>query len=334
MIYTGDKLKRARTAKSPANRPDVYIPSPDLIEAVNLAWMLGRPLLLMGEPGCGKTRLAEAVAYELHGDQYEDFFFRWYIKSSTKARDGLYQYNALRHLRDSNFSPKEGKDGEKPLSDEEFRKLYISDGELGKAFRKTKDPKCSKNKPPVLLIDEIDKADIDFPNDLLSELDTREFHIREGGYKETVKADYLPFTIITSNREKELPIAFLRRCVFYFIPFPEEEKLREILRANFKEVPKNLVDSGVGMFMEVRKRLNAIFAASEKNVSTSELKDWFTIIRDRSDLPQDLIARLDKAKADLKKNAKSDIPYYQALLKNWDAVFNLLDLEKKKASGS
>jgi MoxR-like ATPase len=221
-----------------------YIASEELLAAVNIAIALQKPLLIKGEPGTGKTMLAEAVAKALGKELYI-----WNIKSTTKAQDGLYVYDTVQRLYDSQF-------GEAGVDDIAH---YIKLGKLGEAFK--------SEEQVVLLIDEIDKADLEFPNDLLWELDQMEFYIPET--KETVKAKQRPIVIITSNAEKELPDAFLRRCVFHYIEFPDQEQMEAILRVHFEKLDENLVHQALAAFYWLRS-LKGI----EKKPSTSELVDW------------------------------------------------------------
>ena len=221
-----------------------YVASQDLMNAVNIAVTLQKPLLIKGEPGTGKTMLAQAVAEAL-GKQ----LIIWNVKSTTKAQDGLYVYDVVQRLYDSQF----GNAGVDDIA------KYIKLGKLGEAF--------SAEEQVVLLIDEVDKADLEFPNDLLWELDQMEFYIPET--KETVKAKHRPIVIITSNAEKELPDAFLRRCVFHYIEFPDQEQMEEILRVHFDKLDERLVQQALAAFYWIRE-LRGI----EKKPSTSELVDW------------------------------------------------------------
>jgi MoxR-like ATPase len=267
--YTGDSLKSQGVSFKYKDN-DIYIPpyipSEGLVNAVNLALLLKRPLLLMGEPGCGKTRLAEAVAYELYGESYREHYEEWRIKSTTKAQDGLYRFDALRRLYDVQRpeTPKTQLENTK-LGEEDS---YFQRGELSEAFNKSK-----KGNPCVLLIDEIDKADIDFPNDLLNELERYDFKITETG--EPIPApEEKPLIIITSNKEKELPNAFLRRCIYFFIKFPNAGELKKIVQANYEadklEANKELTDKALFTFQHIRE----ISKNADKKVSTSELLDW------------------------------------------------------------
>ena len=221
-----------------------YVVSPELMHAVNVAIALEKPLLVKGEPGTGKTMLAEAIAEAL-----DKKLIVWSIKSTTKARDGLYVYDTVQRLYDSQFN-------EGNVSD---IKKYIRPGKMGEAFQ--------AEEQPILLIDEIDKADLEFPNDLLWELDKMEFYIHET--KETVKAKKRPIVIITSNAEKELPDAFLRRCIFHYIAFPDPETMREIVRVHFGDIENKLLDQALESFYRLRN-----IKELQKKPSTSELLDW------------------------------------------------------------
>lgn len=221
-----------------------YVASQELMNSVNVAMALKKPLLIKGEPGTGKTMLAEAIAKTLDMD-----LIIWNIKSTTKAQDGLYVYDTVQRLYDSQF-------GEGSVDD--IRK-YIKLGKMGEAF--------SSEKQVVLLIDEIDKADLEFPNDLLWELDKMEFYINET--KETITAKHRPIVIITSNAEKELPDAFLRRCIFHFIEFPGPEKMFEIVNVHYPDMDKKLLGQAMEAFYWIRSMPDV-----QKKPSTSELLDW------------------------------------------------------------
>ncbi|MBA99026.1 MAG: MoxR family ATPase [Sulfitobacter sp.] len=255
---------------------DNYVATDDLIIAVNAAVTLERPLLVKGEPGTGKTELARQISAALGLPMIE-----WNIKSTTRAQQGLYEYDAVSRLRDSQL-------GEERVHDV---KNYIRKGKMWQAFE-------AEGKT-VLLIDEIDKADIEFPNDLLQELDKMEFFVYETG--ETIKAVNRPIVIITSNNEKELPDAFLRRCFFHYIQFPDMETLRKIVEVHHPGIKESLLSTALTQFYEIRDQQGL-----KKKPSTSEVLDWLKLL-----LAEDMDA------ADLKKDGKSALPkLHGALLKN------------------
>lgn len=254
-----------------------YIATKDLQLAVNAAITLERPLLIKGEPGTGKTMLAEELAESLGTE-----LIQWHIKSTTKAQQGLYEYDAVSRLRDSQ------------LGDDRVHDIgnYIVKGKLWEAF--------SAEKRPILLIDEIDKADIEFPNDLLLELDKMEFFVYET--QERVVAKQRPIVIITSNNEKELPDAFLRRCFFHYIQFPNPEEMQEIVNVHFPDLKKKLLDEALKAFFELRD-----VPGLKKKPSTSELIDWLKLLV-AEDIPPEALHS---------KDGKAAIPpLYGALLKN------------------
>ena len=254
-----------------------YVADKDLMVAVNAAIALERPLLVKGEPGTGKTELARQVASALGLDLIE-----WNVKSTTKAQQGLYEYDAVSRLRDSQ------------LGDERFNDIhnYIKRGKLWDAF--------AADKKVVLLIDEIDKADIEFPNDLLQELDRMEFFVYETG--ETIRALQRPIVIITSNNEKELPDAFLRRCFFHYIKFPDQETMAQIVDVHFPDIQKRLVQEALKIFFEVRE-----VPGLKKKPSTSELLDWLKLLLNEEFSPEMLRERDPR---------KLIPPLHGALLKN------------------
>jgi len=255
---------------------DGYIASDDLAMAVNAAMTLERPLLVKGEPGTGKTELARQVAESMGMELIE-----WHIKSTTKAAQGLYEYDAVSRLRDSQ------------LGDERVHDIanYIKRGKLWEAFE--------AEKRVVLLIDEVDKADIEFPNDLLQELDRMEFHVYETG--QTVRAEKRPVVIITSNNEKELPDAFLRRCFFHYIRFPEPDVMKQIVAVHFPDIKSALLTEALTRFYDIREQTGL-----KKKPSTSEVLDWLKLL-----LAEDLTAE------DLKKDGANALPrLHGALLKN------------------
>ena len=254
-----------------------YVTTPDLELAVNSSVTLEKPLLVKGEPGTGKTLLAEEIAKSLDTE-----IIKWHIKSTTKAQQGLYEYDAITRLRDSQLGDSRVKD----ISN------YIVKGKLWEAF--------TANKKVVLLIDEIDKADIEFPNDLLQELDRMEFYVYET--KENIVAKNRPIVVITSNNEKELPDAFLRRCFFHYIQFPDRETMNQIVNVHYPKIKKKLVKEALEIFFDLRK-----IPGLKKKPSTSELIDWLKLLLS-DDMPDEILKNADSSKA--------IPPLYGALLKN------------------
>lgn len=252
-----------------------YVASKELLETVNIAMALEKPLLIKGEPGTGKTVLAEAVAKALGMDLYI-----WNIKSTTKAQDGLYVYDVVQRLYDSQFGGGTVDDVEK----------YVRLGKLGEAF--------GQEKQCILLIDEIDKADLEFPNDLLWELDRMEFYIPETG--QTIQAKQRPVVIITSNGEKELPDAFLRRCVFHYIAFPDRGLMKEIIDVHFKDLDQTLTEQVLDAFYNIRN-----LPQLKKYPSTSEIIDWISALVHGGYDPEQL---------------KEEIPHIGVLLKKQEDI--------------
>ena len=243
-----------------------YVATPDLMLAVNAAGTLKRPLLVKGEPGTGKTMLAEEVAQALGMP-----LLQWHIKSTTKAQQGLYEYDAVSRLRDSQLSGVDGGERVKNIHN------YIVKGVLWQAF--------TAEQPVCLLIDEIDKADIEFPNDLLREIDRMEFYVYET--RELIRAKHRPLVFITSNNEKELPDAFLRRCFFHYIKFPEAETMKQIIDVHFPGLKKDLLSAAMKTFYDVRN-----LPGLKKKPSTSELLDWLKLLL-AEDIPLEALQTRD-----------------------------------------
>jgi MoxR-like ATPase len=260
---------------------DNYVATQDLMLAVNAAITLKRPLLVKGEPGTGKTMLAEEVSAALGLP-----LLQWHVKSTTKAQQGLYEYDAVSRLRDSQLADDESVQKVRNISN------YIVKGVLWQAF--------TSETPVALLIDEIDKADIEFPNDLLRELDRMEFYVYET--RELVKAKHRPVVFITSNNEKELPDAFLRRCFFHYIKFPDRETMQAIVDVHFPDIQKELVREALSVFYDIRD-----VPGLKKKPSTSELLDWLKLLM-HEDLPLEVLRSRDPKKL--------IPPLHGALLKN------------------
>jgi len=270
--------------KSTFKGSDTYVVSRELMNAVNVSIALSKPLLIKGEPGTGKTVLAEAIATALNKN-----LIVWSIKSTTKAQEGLYLYDTVQRLYDSQFG--EGDVGN--------IKKYIRLGKLGEAF--------TAEEQPVLLIDEIDKADLEFPNDLLWELDKMEFYISET--KEIIKTKHRPIVIITSNAEKELPDAFLRRCIFHYIEFPDKEKMEEIIKVHYKDIDQKLLNQAMEAFYNIRAMRDI-----QKKPSTSELLDWLKAL---------MLSGVDVGKI------TKEIPFVGTLLKKNQDIDTMFEMKDK-----
>ncbi|TMQ15615.1 MAG: MoxR family ATPase [Deltaproteobacteria bacterium] len=300
--YRGSPVPRGKLSLEHALL-EAYVPGPGVVEVVNLALRLDRPILIKGEPGTGKTRLAQAVAYELKRP-----YFEWHVKSTSRAQDGLYTFDGVKRLRDAQLaqtSTKAGKAAAARLANPDLTD-YITYGELGKAFR-------SKT-PAVVLLDEIDKADIDFPNDLLLELDQGRFLIHETG--QWVRATARPLVFITSNTEKDLPDAFLRRCLFHYIDFPDRDELEKIVAAHFSSTPDivELIGLAVTRFLALRAEMTTTVTGG-KRASTSELIDWFRALS-------------SDAAGNKQRLAAEQLPFPSALIKT------LADLERVRKKTS
>jgi MoxR-like ATPase len=322
--YSGDiKFQPKRGERDPDTKEILcpYIPvSPGLVEAVNLAIKLNRPLLLEGEPGCGKTRLARAVAYEFtqrYSPEEEKIKIKWpytdwNIKSSDQARDGLYIYDAVRRLFDAQLAandPSE-KDKIRERLDDKKHTAYIQCGALGKAFKASQE-----NQRMIVLIDEIDKADTDFPNDLLLELEEKRFIIKETGENIVAQTGFAPIIFITSNGQRKLPDAFLRRCLYHYIEFPGKQELLQIVEAHFGKIwSKKLREKAINRFMALRKLMEEEKGDFGKKVSSSELIDWFYALQPKR-----------KAEEIKKLFAEHKLPYPSVLLKSRDDLY-LADL--------
>lgn len=272
IIYKNILEKETDMKQLSFNRDTHYVASADLMNTVNIAIALQKPLLVKGEPGTGKTMLAQAVA-----DALGKKLIIWNIKSTTKAQDGLYVYDVVQRLYDSQF----GNAGVDDIAS------YIKFGKLGEAFQ--------SDEQVVLLIDEIDKADLEFPNDLLWELDQMEFYIPET--KETIRAKQRPIVIITSNAEKELPDAFLRRCIFHYIEFPDPEQMEDIINVHFDRLEDKLVSQAIAAFYQVRQ-----MRGIEKKPSTSELIDWLRALTVSGVNPKKITSTIPLAGVLLKKD--------------------------------
>lgn len=316
--YTGEFQPESELEYPPIRRKIYpYSADDDLIEAVNLAIDLRMPLLLEGEPGCGKSRLAHALVYELNQrnlDQrtlenpYPIEYGFYSVQSVSKATDSLYLYDYIGRLQAAQIGQAMRASGQNTTTqtrDPANPKDWVEYRPLGEAFYKSQKGK-KEGIQSVVLIDEIDKADRDFPNDLLQIIEDRAFTIQETGDEIKASEDVSPIIIITSNREKSLPPAFLRRCLYHYIPFPKEDRLKEILSLRFKDRSKEIIDTAIERFMKIRKAQEEEKAEGEKKVSTSELIAWFQSLLGYSD--DELLEKLGASK----------LPHASVLLKSRD----------------
>lgn len=283
-----------------------YDAGDELIEVVNLAIELGMPLLLEGEPGCGKSRLAHALVYEFNYRQENNpiKYYEWIVQSTSKAEDSLYQYDYIGRLQAAQISGILSQKGTEESSSEQKNpatsKDWVDLQPLGKAFEQSQD----KQEQSVVLIDEIDKADRDFPNDLLLAIESRRFFIKETGELIQANDQAFPLIIITSNQEKNLPNAFLRRCIYHYIELPNQERLRKILTERFTDAEQEVIIKAVDRFLEVRTSQDETKSEGEKKVSTSELIAWFKSLLKYK--PEEIIAKLNEDK----------LPHASVLLKS------------------
>lgn len=307
LTYTGEIQPKSDLYYEPIQQKIYpYDAGDELIEVVNLAIELGMPLLLEGEPGCGKSRLAHALVYEFNYRQESNpiKYYEWIVQSTSKAEDSLYQYDYIGRLQAAQISgilsQKEIEESSSEQKNPATSKDWVDLQPLGKAFKQSQD----KQEQSVVLIDEIDKADRDFPNDLLLAIESRRFFIKETG--ETIQANdqAFPLIIITSNQEKNLPNAFLRRCIYHYIELPNQERLRKILTERFTDAEQEVIIKAVDRFQEVRTSQDETKSEGEKKVSTSELIAWFKSLLKYK--PEEIIAKLKEDK----------LPHASVLLKS------------------
>jgi MoxR-like ATPase len=290
-----------------------YDAGDELIEVVNLAIELGMPLLLEGEPGCGKSRLAHALVYEFNYRQENNpiKYYEWTVQSTSKAEDSLYQYDYIGRLQAAQISGILSQKGTEESSSEQknpaISKDWVDLQALGKAFKQSRD----EEEQSVVLIDEIDKADRDFPNDLLLAIESRRFFIKETRDLIPANEQAFPLIIITSNQEKNLPNAFLRRCIYHYIELPNQERLRKILTERFTDAEQDVIIKAVDRFQEVRTSQDETKSEGEKKVSTSELIAWFKSLLKYK--PEEIIAKLNEDKlphASILLKSRTDLQDY------------------------
>lgn len=307
LTYTGEIQPKSDLYYEPIQQKIYpYDAGDELIEVVNLAIELGMPLLLEGEPGCGKSRLAHALVYEFNYRQESNpiKYYEWIVQSTSKAEDSLYQYDYIGRLQAAQISgilsQKEIEESSSEPKNPATSKDWVDLQPLGKAFKQSKD----KQEQSVVLIDEIDKADRDFPNDLLLAIESRRFFIKETGELIQANDQAFPLIIITSNQEKNLPNAFLRRCIYHYIELPNQERLRKILTERFTDAEQEVIIKAVDRFQEVRTSQDETKSEGEKKVSTSELIAWFKSLLKYK--PEEIIAKLNEDK----------LPHASVLLKS------------------
>ena len=307
LTYTGEIQPKSDLYYEPIQQKIYpYDAGDELIEVVNLAIELGMPLLLEGEPGCGKSRLAHALVYEFNYRQESNpiKYYEWIVQSTSKAEDSLYQYDYIGRLQAAQISgilsQKEIEESSSEQKNPATSKDWVDLQPLGKAFKQSKD----KQEQSVVLIDEIDKADRDFPNDLLLAIESRRFFIKETGKTIQANDQAFPLIIITSNQEKNLPNAFLRRCIYHYIELPNQERLRKILTERFTDAEQEVIIKAVDRFQEVRTSQDETKSEGEKKVSTSELIAWFKSLLKYK--PEEIIAKLKEDK----------LPHASVLLKS------------------
>ncbi|MCA2659195.1 MAG: MoxR family ATPase [Microcystis sp. M049S2] len=307
LTYTGEIQPKSDLYYEPIQQKIYpYDAGDELIEVVNLAIELGMPLLLEGEPGCGKSRLAHALVYEFNYRQENNpiKYYEWIVQSTSKAEDSLYQYDYIGRLQAAQISgilsQKEIEESSSEPKNPATSKDWVDLQPLGKAFKQSQD----KQEQSVVLIDEIDKADRDFPNDLLLAIESRRFFIKETGDLIQANDQAFPLIIITSNQEKNLPNAFLRRCIYHYIELPNQERLRKILTERFTDAEQEVIIKAVDRFLEVRTSQDETKSEGEKKVSTSELIAWFKSLLKYK--PEEIIAKLKEDK----------LPHASVLLKS------------------